>query len=317
MIKLRNFFSLKEKTVEVSTDLEEVSTDREHYFGRYKLILKNFHVLDLYQQTYPLYDKFLPVFCKNFKGLIIDIGANVGDTTIAIFSQNDDSFVVSVEADLEFCNDCQFNIANNNLNQRSLVVNKFVSTKKGNFTLKKNESLSTGCIDEESQGENQLHNTVSFSELMDLIPNDKKNNFDVLKIDTDSFDWDIIQSFVQYVKRNSFKPRFVFFEMQTFINNNEKRNDGRDTIIQNYKEALLELKKIGYTKFCLLDNFGTYFKTTDSIEEIIELAFYIRRSQLFNAYSTIFYFDVLAFAEAETDFVEKIITEIYKHENYS
>lgn len=316
-MKLRDLFAFKKIQVEDVVEPEEVITEREYYVGKYKLILRDFHVLDLYQKTYPLYDQFLPFFCKSFEGLIIDIGANIGDTTVAIFSQNDKSFVVSVEPDLVFFNDCVMNISNNKLTERSLIINKFVSTKTGSFYVKKNESLSTGSIDEFSQGINELNNTLSFSELMDLIPTDKIGSFDILKIDTDSFDWDIIQSFSQYAKKDVIIPRFVFFEMQTFINNNENSNVGRDEIIDNYKKALFELKKIGYTKFCLLDNYGTYFKTTESIEEIIELANYIKRSQLFNSYSTIYYFDILAFAENEENFVNNAISQIYINENNS
>ncbi|MCW2119229.1 FkbM family methyltransferase [Flavobacterium sp. 7A] len=318
-MKLRDLFGIKKKVIvaieekveEKVEELEEVPTDREYQIGKYKLLLKDFHVLDLYQNTYPLYDQFLPAFCKNFKGLIIDVGANIGDTAISIFAQNNHSFIVSVEPDLEFVNSCISSITDNGLVDRSLIVNKFVSTKTGNFVVKKNESLSTGSIEECETDENKINNTLSFSELMDLIPNDKKNNFDILKIDTDSFDWDIIHSFVQYVKKDGIKPRFVFFEMQTFINNNESSDEGRDVIIENYRTALIELKELGYIKFCLLDNFGTYFKTTESVEEIIELAHYIRRSQLFNSHSTIYYFDVLAYAENEMDFVKNTLIEIY------
>ena len=284
--------------------------ERDWFFGEYKILLKDYHRLDEFQNTFPLYDHFLPFFCKDFSGLIIDIGANIGDTTIGIFSKNKSSFIVSVEPDLDFYNDCLLNIENNGLSERALVVNKFISTQKGCFVVKKDKSFSTGSI-EEVENESEGITTLSFCELMDLIPEDKKTEFDILKIDTDSFDWDIIQSFVDYAKGNLIKPRFIFFELQTFINNNEFSIESRDKTILNYQKALLELKNLGYTKFSLFDNFGTYFKTTDSVDEIVELAYYIRRSQVYNKHSTIYYFDVLAYSESESKFVNNCIDKLY------
>ena len=284
--------------------------EREWFFGEYKIQLKDFHRLDEFQNRFPLYDQFLPFFCEDFSGLIIDIGANIGDTTIGIFSKNKSSFIVSVEPDFEFYNDCLLNVRNNGLTERTLVINKFISTKSGSFVVKKDKSFSTGSI-EEVNNDSKGVATLSFSELMELIPDDKKTKFDILKIDTDSFDWDIIQSFAVYAKGNLIKPRFVFFEMQTFINNNEFDIESRDETILNYQQALLELKNLGYTKFSLFDNYGTYFKTTDSIDEIVELAYYIRRSQVYNKHSTIYYFDVLVYSENESNFVENCINKMY------
>ena len=304
------------RNIEIDDERKDLETCKEYFFGKYKLILKNNNPLEKFQTNFPLYDHFLPFFCKKFNGLIIDIGANIGDTTIAILAQNDGSFIVSVEADIDFFSECLQNITLNNLNGRTLLVNKFITTKKGNFIIKKNESLSTGSIEEFNE-DLELNNSMSFNELMAVIPEEKKTLFDLLKIDTDSFDWDIILTFVHFLKLGGIRPRFVFFEMQCFYNNTEEDDIDRDVIIYNYKNALIELKQQGYTKFCLFDNFGTYFKTTESIDEIIELAFYIRSSQLFNSFSTIYYFDILAFADSESNFVNNVLNEIYIYENHS
>lgn len=297
-----NYFKKKSYSAKETKD----NLERDCFFGEYKIRLKDFHKLDEYQLKFPLYDQFLPFFCKDFKGLIIDIGANIGDTTLGIFSKNQLSFIVSVEPDKVFYNDCLQHIENNGLSDRTLVVNKFVSTQKGYFVVKKDKSLSTGSILEKEDDSGGII-AMSFGELMNLIPENKKSEFDILKIDTDSFDWDIIQSFVDYANKNEIQPRFIFFEMQTFINNNEFNIESRDETILNYKQALLELQRLGYVKFSLFDNFGTYFRTTESIDEIIELAYYIRRSQVYNKHSTIYYFDILSYSEKENNFVHNCI----------
>lgn len=282
---------------------------RDYYFGKYKLSLSKEHVLDKYMAKYPLYDRFLPLLCSGFKGLIIDVGANIGDTAIAIFAQNDNAFIVGVEPDELFFNECVYNVNHNGLSPRFLGVNRFVTTQTGNFVVKKSDSLSTGSIEKAEESENI--NSISFSRLIDQIPGDKKEKFDILKIDTDGFDWDILKSFSDYAKGGSFLPEFIFFEMQTFLNNREKIADGRDDIIAKYQDALKGINQLGYTHFCLFDNFGTLVKKTTYIEEIFEFNQYIKRSQINNSYSTIYFLDVLAYKAPSDGYVDGVLNKLY------
>ena len=285
--------------------------DKVYFFGDYKVTLKANHVIDKYQQSFPLYDRFLPVLCSDFNGLIVDIGANIGDTTIAIFSKNLKSFIVGVEPDTVFYEECINNIFQNGLINRFLGVNKFVSTNEGNFCLEKNSTMSTGSISSKIDQSGEK-NTISFSELMDLIPIEKTLKFDVLKIDTDGFDWDILNSFVLYVNDFQIKPRFIFFEMQTYLNNRGVYDENRNQIIEDYKASIERLQHIGYNNFCLIDNFGTPIKITQSMDEIFELNDYIKRSQVYNSHSTIYYMDILAFFDNEFEFVKQAIENLYR-----
>lgn len=285
--------------------------DKEYFFGDYKITLKGNHVLDKYQQSFPLYDRFLPLLCSDLNGLIIDIGANIGDTSIGIFSKNLESYIVGVEPDSFFYEECINNIFQNGLTNRFLGVNKFVSTTEGNFFLEKSSTMSTGSISSKNNQSGEK-NTISFSELMNLIPIEKTTKFDVLKIDTDGFDWDILNSFVQYVNDFRIKPRFVFFEMQTYLNNIGVFDENRRQISEEYTASIKSLKHIGYNNFCLIDNFGTPIKITQSIEEIFQLNDYITRSQVHNSHSTIYYLDILAFSDNEFEFVKQVIKNLYR-----
>lgn len=285
--------------------------NQEYFFGNYKVILKENHVLANYQQSFPLYDRFLPLLCSSFNGLIIDIGANIGDTTIAIFSKNTKSFIVGVEPDAFFYKECISNILLNGLTHRFLGVNKFVSTIEGNFSLIKSNSNSTGSISAESN-QSSKKNTISFEELMNLIPKEKTSQFDMLKIDTDGFDWDILNSFVHYVSKFRVKPKFVFFEMQTYLNNHGVHDNNRNQITKDYKASIEGIQSHGYINFCLIDNFGTPIKVSQSINEIFELNDYIMRSQIYNSHSTIFYMDILAYCENESEFVKQAIQKLYR-----
>lgn len=285
--------------------------EREYFFGDYKIILKDNHVLPKYQESFPLYDRFLPILCANFDGLIIDIGANIGDTSIAIFSKNHKSFIVGVEPDTSFYDECINNIKLNDLSKRFFGIKKFVSTKIGNYSLEKSKTSSTGSIDCNSEQTGEI-NTISFSQLMDLIPSKEKTKFDILKIDTDGFDWDILDSFIAYNKNSKIKPRFVFFEMQTYLNNLGVADINRNQIIEYYNMSIERLQNIGYKYFCILDNFGTPIKITQSVNEIFEFNDYIKRSQIYNSYSTIYYLDILAFSEDEMKLVNESIFNLYK-----
>ena len=304
---MKNFSFFGQRKKEEITQRAQFTTDYE--VGKYKLVLKDSHMLAKYQAQYPLYDRFLPYFCGFFNGLIIDVGANIGDTSIAIFSRNDDCFVVGVEPDEEFYKECVESVVMNNLSDRFLGVQKFISTRKGAFVIEKDQTSSTGSINLSST--ENTDNTISFKDLLSEIPKNLSENFDVLKIDTDGFDWDVINSFSELGKDFEYLPRFVFFEMQTFLNNDSGKTLQRTEMNNNYLEALSRLKDLGYTTFSLFDNFGTYVKTTDSIEEIKELNEYVIRSQVLNRHSTIFYFDVLAYHERELKFTSDKIADFY------
>jgi FkbM family methyltransferase len=301
---IKNIFARKEKK-------PEGLIERESFFGDLKIILKGNHMLDQYQKSFPLYDRFLPVLCSSFDGLIIDVGANIGDTSIAVFSKNNKSFIVGVEPDDGFFSECEENINLNNLKDRFLGVKKFVTTNKGKYTIEKSNTLSTGSISNNSNEIGEI-NSISFSELMNLIPLEKKFKFDILKIDTDGFDWDVINSFLDYVNYLKKKPRFVFFEMQTYLNNIGVHDKNRELIIDKYKLSIEGLFENGYNNFCLLDNFGTPIKITQSIKDIFEIDDYVKRSQIYNSHSTIYYLDILAFPNEELQFVNESLLNLYK-----
>lgn len=271
-----------------------IPKDREYRFGDYSILLRGNHQLDVHQNAYPLFDRFLPEFCADFAGLIIDIGANIGDTSIAIFARNSRSYIVGVEADETFYNECLSNIKANKLDARFLGVNKFVSTMKGNFQVEKNATRSTGSISRKEKLDGP-QNTVSFAELMQLIPPARTSPFNLLKIDTDGFDWDILNSLHEYAQAGSVMPQYIFFELQPYLNSDLKKGAGREHMTDKYQAALQILLGDGYDTFCLFDNFGTHIRITKSITEIVDFCDYITRSQEQNNHSTIYYMDVLAF----------------------
>lgn len=280
--------------------------------GKYNLKLKSYHQLDDFQRSFPLYDKFLPLFCSQFEGLIVDVGANIGDTSIAIFAQNENCYIIGIEPDPEFYEDCLENINRNNLSERFFGINKFVTSKTGNYTVKRSENQMTGSIDFQNQDHSlESLNTITFKSIFEIFKATTAQKFNLLKIDTDGFDWDVINTFCDYALMEKYIPEYVHFEMQTFENNKQFLENNRNEIIENYNNSLLNLKNVGYTHFCLFDNYGTHFKITNSVDEIFEMNNYIKRSQLHNKHNTIYYFDVLAFSEDKLEYVKNCIQKLY------
>ena len=108
---------------------------------------------------------------------------------------------------------------------------------------------------------------------------------------------------------NSYR-RFQY--LQTYLNNLGVYDVNRDQIIEDYKVSIERLQSIGYNNFCLIDNFGTPIKITQSINEIFELNDYIKRSQVYNSHSTLYYMDILAFFDNEFEFVKQAIENLYR-----
>ena len=279
--------------------------------GKYQLETNHSHMLDVYKKKYPLYDLFLAHICSNFSGLIIDVGANIGDTAISIFSKNDRSFIVGVEPDEDFGKTCIQNIRKNKLEDRFLLVDKFITNEKGNFKIEKNKSGSTGS--KVATDEPTTNSSISFSELVLLIPKEQLLSIDMLKIDTDGYDWDIIDSYCESIESHSHvKARFVFFELQTFLNNIGLADKDRADRTLKHKSAIERLYRNGYDSFTLFDNFGTYLMTTSAIEEIISISDYIGRSQLHNNHSTFYHLDILAFNKTDQNFVKQQLDSYQK-----
>ena len=139
----------------------------DYKIGDYAIKLPSHHRLPGYQQEFPLYDRFLPVLAKHisFDKLIIDVGANVGDTTIAIM-QNCKNPIYAFEPDPVFYDYLLKNVYTSPLNKscRVTTFKRFVGT--GN--------VSSRCIPLDS-----------FIDTEDVV---------LLKIDVDGFDYDVINS---------------------------------------------------------------------------------------------------------------------------
>ena len=246
--------------------------------GKYQLILSDGHPLPEYQRTHPCYDRFLPYLVKILPegSVVIDVGANVGDTVAAMLEANEGLEYVCIEADKQY-----FNILIENVKKIRTVcpgaiihtINEFVGDSIDNISLEgaagtKHAVLGGGDIRSKT-----LDSIVSKLDIPSQVS--------LLKSDTDGFDYDVIRSGRRLLASKS----LLYFECQFDM-------DGQ---INEYVNLLNELIAYGYESFALFDNFGQYIGIFNNICIVIEMMHYVERQNKAKGTRTIYYYDILAF----------------------
>ena len=94
-------FSKLDKIIDISLQKFKIilNIDTNYKLANHNLILPANHPLPSYQKRHKLYDKFLPHISKFLENnsTIIDIGANCGDTLVAMYHNNKNLNYVCIE----------------------------------------------------------------------------------------------------------------------------------------------------------------------------------------------------------------------------
>jgi FkbM family methyltransferase len=252
---------------------------RKYDIKGYKIKLDYTHLLPDYKNDNPYYDSFLPHLVKYLpaKSLVIDVGANVGDTLAGMIANNDKIQYLCVEADDDFFNDLKKNVgtlSKTNTQLKIILVKEFVGKSINDVSLDgaggtKHAVLGSGVIKSKT--------------MFDILTNCKieKERISLLKTDVDGFDWDVLRSSYNLLSHHP----YIFFECQ--YSNLEQ--------LENYKDIFSELISLGYSKFAFFDNYGQYICATGNIAKIFELLDYVKRQNFYSSTRTIFYYDVFAY----------------------
>jgi len=254
--------------------------------GKFKINGTYDHTLKDYLIRLPYYDRFLPHLSSINKKMVIDIGANIGDTMTLIKSVSNVD-IVCVEPDNQFLNILKQNISENNFN--NVTIYPFaISSNQKNILIKKNDVESTGFIIESDEG----IPTKTFEELINEL-NIDFSDVGIVKIDTDGYDWDCLSSLYQYLDKNQLDLDYIFYEHQTAINsklnNIQIRKDGE----KKYLKSLKNLSSIGFNQYFIFDNFGSFITHTTNLELLQNIVKYTRKSQLDNKKPSIYFCDIL------------------------
>lgn len=250
------------------------------------------HKLPFYQKAFPLYDRQLAKLCgflheKYGHALnIIDVGANVGDTVLNIGLK--DAFYLCVEG-----NDYYSKFIKRNLRHYQYAIEKCYLT---------DTSDSVSYSVETANGTAHLVSAVDGGNVsmttLDVVVKEKYGDvqFDLLKVDTDGFDFQVLRGSSQLLEKN--KP-LVFFEWDREL----WESQGEKPM-----GVMTFLVRLGYTKCILFDNFGNYFDTT-----------YISNTELLSKYiqnthgeGLPYYYDVLAIHDTMDSELQQRLMNLFK-----
>lgn len=230
------------------------------------------HMGPIYQASFENYDRQLGKICQivfeKLHGVnVVDIGANIGDTIINIGLR--EAQYLAIEGEKEFFSLLKENTQNYHVSYENVFLSD--SEKSGYRNI---ITAGTGALVEDDNSE---VNIVTLDRLME----EKYSSFraDIIKIDTDGFDFKVIRGGRNYIGNT--KP-IIFFEWDKGFLNGQKEDE---------LSIFQELDNMGYKDIILFDNFGNRMmpvSTTDT--KILEYMI----NYTMNKDKRIFYYDVLA-----------------------
>ena len=274
---------------------ESTANDKVLKIGRFELVFPADHKLDVYQQTYKLYDQILGqvarlVGAKYPDATAIDVGANIGDSA-ALICRHRDMPVLCIEghpryaaylrnnlarlpAGIEIA-ECLLGPAPGMVPRGSLIEGG------GTATLKR--SAATAGVGEELP-------VRLLSDVLHDHPQFAKPR--LIKLDTDGADFEILISSMDVIGES--RP-VLYFEYSL-----AERQDTLKTSIA----AISRLAAAGYNIFLVYDNFGNLMQVVsgDAANRFMDLNRYVMSQLLFGP--SIHYLDVCAFAAGDEDLAQ-------------
>lgn len=285
----------------ITFEIDDINTNKhclddiiEHKYKNFSIFLPSYSEIPKYQELFKKYDKFLPYLAShiNIDETIIDIGANVGDSLAGMIEQNSNCSYLCIEADEYFfdflCKNTQ-RIQAKISNSKIFVNNSLVGKNITGVSLEGERGTKHAVIDS-----NGKIKSKPLDEIVSMYP--KINNIRLLKSDVDGFDYDVINSSLEVVKK--YKP-LIFFECQYDFK----------WQLNGYLKLFNTLNSLGYDRYVVLDNFGDIMLQTSEIKIIKQLLEYIERQNNKESTRTIYYFDILAVHKNDTLNIDDLISK--------
>jgi len=286
--------------VQFARDVKRFVYPKPLLINKVSIKLPRNHMLPVYLHRHNYYDRFLPYLVSKIteSGLIVDVGANVGDTLVAMATENPDLHYLCIEADPEFFQYLEINtgrLRKHFPNIRIRLEQEFVGFNVDDV------SLAGKFGTKHANFSPKLGMQIFSSKPLDVILKRFEWMGEVLliKSDVDGFDWDVIDSGMNTVKE-SFP--ILFFEVAVF----------ESSQLASYKNTLESLAHIGYDFWAIFDNFGQIIFQTKNIDTVSQMIEYLDRIRTDQRNRTIYYFDVLASTQKHASFLSMQIDEYLK-----
>ena len=261
------------------------------------------HALPIYLIAHPHYDRLPQRVSKYIHQTqeqlnLVDIGANIGDTIAAFYLTESDT-LLAIEPNPKFNT---LLVANFGSQKKATIISDICSSKddEGIFVIR--ELGGTASIQATGSGTKMQRYTL------DTIVRsyDYCADINVIKIDTDGYDFEIIKGASKLISTN--QP-VVLFECDSAENID---------YVADCLEALSSFKRCGYNFFLLYDNFG-YLIGKYSLSDLSEF----KKLVFYQLVSKFYYFDILvmndkdisAFHELEVAYFTDALTNKSMQQN--
>lgn len=248
-----------------------------------KIVCPFSHMLVIYQKQFPLYDKQLKnicdvIFAISGKLSVIDVGANIGDTVINI--GNKQGYYLLVEGELRYKQCIQRNLRKYKYDLECSFLTDYLNE----------DSYICKTINGTGHLEKSTVPSVRMNTLDNILKNQYSHTtFDILKIDTDGFDFKVLRGSRLFLQE---QHPLVFFEWDKDLLHIQG---------EEYMSIFPFLVNLGYAQLLIFDNFGKYITTisSDNYKLLQEIADKIDSM-------SVFYYDILAIPNKWISAKEKI-----------
>lgn len=266
-----------------------------HRYGNFSILLPAEHLLPQYQRQYPRYDRFLPhlVAALGPDAVIVDVGANCGDTLAGMVERNPRATYVCIEPDGDFFAFLKQNIARmtSAMGPPTVhLVQSLVGKSVGDVTLAGQGGSRHAVLVNEAQG---CHSSVTLDGILATLP---PLSVRLLKSDVDGFDFDVLDSAEGLLRS---QHPILFFETQC---------DNHDQL-SGFIRTMASLETLGYRHWAVFDNFGTLVIRGSDGDVVVQLLDYVWKQNQGTASRTIFYFDILACTDTDSALIKQVIDE--------
>lgn len=266
---------------------------KPYKIGEHTVLLNREHLLPEYQSRHRLYDRFLPILCKQLDHpdhWIIDVGANVGDTAVAV-AQACRNPILCIEGDDDF-----FKLLKHNVDtlfgkrERPVRCVKALAGS-GRFSgVLKNDGTTAGLAPIDAGG----RRTVALDDLLSTV-GAPTTAITLIKVDTDGYDGDVILS-----ARTILTASHPAIFWENYFSTIEQMRD---------LEALYQiLFDAGYRYFWVFDNYGNLMLRECGLNNIVDLNEYVASQEFHGCTRSIFYTDVLAVTDDKLARVREAIS---------
>jgi len=264
-------------------------------YENFSINLPSYHLLPTYQDAHPKYDRFLPLLAEYILEMevVVDVGANVGDTLAGMAEKNSKAKYICIEPDNHFFYCLERNVE---IIRASL---KHLNVRLVKELIGKNISGVTLCGDGGTKYAVIENNGRIKSVQLDEILSDEID-VRLIKSDVDGFDYDVLDSSTATIEKH--KP-MLFFECQCDF----------DYQKASYAKTLEGLQLSGYRDWVVFDNYGEMILRTSSAGVVLQLMDYSWRQRIGKTAQTIPYYDILTVQSNET----AVIDEVLKRYNYN